>query len=352
MRTASPRRLTGFTLVELLVVIGIIALLISILLPALNKARESARQVKCLSNMQQIAKAVMMFADANKGKMPTAAGTGTPLTINSSGNFVAPATNPPTKDDLQSTSNWIAWRRTKDAVIDLTATSPLDMNITYSSLTKYLGGKLVDTTGDSYSANNASRNLEELFRCPSDVLETRPKTAKDNNGNRGAYRYSYSYNRQWSGDWINTTAKMTQGVRGEECSNGVTTSTSLFTGKIGSIRKAGDKILLVCEDEQTLDDDLWTTDGISGGYNSTTNWVQNATIGAVAARHENKRRNANSSTNGTSSNNGVGTVDARGNVAFCDGHAAFISRREALYQSHTGNKLPDDPLVYTTRRLN
>src|SRR5436853_6813988 len=69
----SPR---GFTLVELLVVIGIIALLISILLPALNKARESARQVQCLSNMKQLSVAVVSFANEHKGWMPGRAGQG------------------------------------------------------------------------------------------------------------------------------------------------------------------------------------------------------------------------------------------------------------------------------------
>ena len=69
-RSHLRRTETGFTLVELLVVIGIIALLISILLPALSKARKQANTVKCLANMKQFGNAFVMYSNEWKGTMP------------------------------------------------------------------------------------------------------------------------------------------------------------------------------------------------------------------------------------------------------------------------------------------
>src|SRR2546423_10412296 len=75
MRTRSNHTTRGagaFTLVELLVVIGIIALLVSILLPTLGRAREKANQVKCAAQQRQILQGMILHANDHRGWMPLA----------------------------------------------------------------------------------------------------------------------------------------------------------------------------------------------------------------------------------------------------------------------------------------
>lgn len=70
MRKSRCASQEGFTLVELLVVIGIIALLISILLPTLTKAREAANRAACLANLHQIDQLLEIYAAQNKDQVP------------------------------------------------------------------------------------------------------------------------------------------------------------------------------------------------------------------------------------------------------------------------------------------
>jgi prepilin-type N-terminal cleavage/methylation domain-containing protein len=67
---------SGFTLVELLVVIGIIALLIAILMPALSKARAASQETVCMNNLRQLCLGMHLYADSNQGFMALDGGTG------------------------------------------------------------------------------------------------------------------------------------------------------------------------------------------------------------------------------------------------------------------------------------
>jgi len=303
----------GFTLVELLVVIGIIAIMIGILLPTLARARESARQIKCMSNMRQLSTAVVMFAGEHKSWMPGRAGSGF-TRYGASGQPVGGGTDP------RNVADWIAWQR----VTDLATGGPgngSDQNISYSALAPYLGSKPRehDTANNSQAANTMFQNLDDVFRCPSDNLLNRPK-AYQGTGTK-AYRYSYSISDHFANPVQQCKPAPPAGVPAG-ARNGF-----VFNGKISSIRTPSEKVLFICEDEQTIDDGIFSP--------QASQWATNA-VNAVASRHENKYRTAKVSATDLNPN-----VNSRGNVGFCDGHAEFMSRKEALSQRYSGNWNPD-----------
>lgn len=210
----------GFTVVELLVAIGIITILIAILLPAVLRARENANRIACLGNLRQIAMGFVQYTNENRDYFP----------------FNAQAAIPRPED-------WIHWQP--------------DRKLRESSLAKYLG-----------QAGPA------LFRCWSDNIDRRVRVIPP-----VPYRYSYSFNAMLASNVFVPSPKY---------------------AKVGD---AGQKVMLIEEDDNTCDD---------GNWNCLS--VGSAAEEFLSTRHEGR-------------GSGAGTRNrARGNVAFVDGHGELVSR--------------------------
>src|SRR3954468_12162584 len=137
------RKRRAFTLVELLVVVGVIAILIALLMPALTRARESARRTACASNLRQLSMAFAMYYRDNGQRYPNSAHVGA------------------------QPEDWIYWQSSRE--------------LGDSPIARYLN------TGDP-----------EGFRCPSDDVDshrvwfTTPKAPPE------PYRYSYIFNMRFN----------------------------------------------------------------------------------------------------------------------------------------------------------
>ncbi|MGC4031258.1 MAG: DUF1559 domain-containing protein [Tepidisphaeraceae bacterium] len=333
--SVTSKRRTGFTLVELLVVIGIIALLISILLPSLNKAREAGRRVKCLSNMRQIVMAMQMFSQDSQGYMP---GRGSKTKYN--GVKIGSSAWGTMSANTDPCGDWINWYRMQDpvtgqAISGVAAGSAGDGNITLSALAKYLGAKPKIHTSAT-EANQLSPQLESLYTCPSDKREQRP-TAYIGGAGTSVYRYSYTMNDNYtmpvqtynSGGVTDPTALPPTGSAKGLRADGI------FNGKAASIKGSADKILLMCEDEQTLT----TTASFKP---QPWYWGTGTVPNLVAARHDsNSAKTASNAIAGSASS--MPWLNTRGNVVMADGHGEFLTRKEALSQIHTGNPYKDPP---------
>jgi prepilin-type N-terminal cleavage/methylation domain-containing protein len=192
----------AFTLPEMLVVLGIIAILIAILLPVLHKARELANQATCMSHLRQIGQATLLYVADNDGIFP-----GNGNGISSGVSDYNP--NPP----AVPYADWIYWIPAPAATTN--------NDVTQSPVAKYLN--LKDGT---------------VFTCPSD---SGARVLPFNTTHGFTYAYSYS---------MNTFLGNGPDFR--------TFTHRNISRKLAQVNRAAMVIIFICEDERTVNDGAWS----------------------------------------------------------------------------------------------
>ncbi len=264
----------GFTLVELLVVIGIIAVLISVLLPALSRAREQSKALKCQTNLRQIGMAMFMYASDNKGYFPAAA-----------------------RGDVFYAHDWVFWQQPNSPTQSPLSfwpgggTRPRDQSENNCAIAKYLGKGF----------------NRDLFTCPSDD-RTFPEMAAQR-----FYKYSYTMN-----GFLSSTFKdfdsQSQAYFGR-------------VAKLASTRLSSSIVMLMEESASSINDGDTTVVRLrnAGGGKWQVRPGGDAQADWLAILHDRTRHQPENAITGNDKIN-IPNSAARGNVAFVDGHVEFVSR--------------------------
>jgi prepilin-type N-terminal cleavage/methylation domain-containing protein/prepilin-type processing-associated H-X9-DG protein len=264
-RTRRPHHRRGFTLIEILMVIGIIAVLAGLLLTVRSRATTKATQAMCLSNLRQLGMAFTQYAQSNEQAFP----------------FGAPA------DALggDRKEDWIHFRATIEN---------LPKKIGGSAIAPYVGAK-----GDGFI---------KIMQCPSDEMETHQSDP------RAGFPYRYSYTMNY--------AMTSELVWGKRANRGA-------TPRVTSIQRASEKILLAEENERTINDGLWVAGTYSDPNDRKGQW--NVNYDYLSIRHDGQKQEF---INPQDFQGRLLSQLKRGNVLFVDGHADFITRRDAHSAQH------------------